>query len=232
MSKSSKNALTHGVYAQEVVLPWEHAQAFDNLHEEIRRDLKPSGYLQEEAVRDIAKEIWRKQRLAITYALPFYKKPMTPELMEAAKGGIRGLAAYLADQSNHSGDRLMSTEDLLDEIKDGSEFESAPMPAADKNRITSDIVEQAYDLATLEKQLKIETMVDNRIKNHMAKFFGLKTYAEMYGQKSTEVLPLLEAPPMNPSNASPPESHKVMTGPNGSSQQPKGKKKVKKGACD
>ena len=117
MSKSSKNALTHGVYAQEVLLPWEHAQAFDNLHEEIRRDLKPSGYLQEEAVRDIAKEIWRKQRLAITYALPFYKKPMTPELMEAAKGGITGLAAYLADQSNHSGIRLMSTEDLLDKIK-------------------------------------------------------------------------------------------------------------------
>ena len=69
-------------------------------------------------------------------------------------------------------------------------------------------------------------------KNHTAKFFGLKTYAEMYGQKSTEVLPLLEAPPMNSSNASPPKSHKVMTGPNGSSQQPKGKKKVKKGACD
>ena len=117
MSKRSKNALTHGVYAQEVVLPWEDAQAFDNLHEEIRRDLKPSGYLQEEAVRDIAKEIWRKQRLAITYALPFYKKPMTPELMEAAKGGVAGLAAYLADQSNHSGTRRMSTEDLLDEIK-------------------------------------------------------------------------------------------------------------------
>jgi hypothetical protein len=30
MSKRSKNALTHGVYAQEVVLPWEDAQAFDN----------------------------------------------------------------------------------------------------------------------------------------------------------------------------------------------------------
>ena len=244
MSKRSKNALTHGVYAQEVVLPWEDAQAFDNLHEELRRDLKPSGYLQEEAVRDIAKEIWRKQRLAITYALPFYKKPMTPELMEAAKGGIAGLAAYLADQSNHSGIRRMSTEDLLDEIKakeaaammtispEDDSNEPGEPPPKKTNGITSDIVEQAYDLATLEKQLKIETMVDNRIKNHMAKFFGLKTYAEMYGQKSTEVLPLLEAPPMNPSNASPPESHKVMTGPNGSSQQPKGKKKVKKGACD
>jgi hypothetical protein len=242
MSKCSKNALTHGVYAQEVVLPWEDAQVFDKIHGEIRRDLKPSGYLQEEAVRDIAKEIWRKQRLAIVYALPFYQKQMTPELMEAAKGGIRGLAAYLADQSIHSV-RWMSTEDLLDEIKAEEAAARLTMPPEDDcnkpdepppketNGITAEIVEQ-YDLATLEKQLKIETMVDNRIKNLMGRFFGLKTYAEMYGQKSTEVLPLLEAPPMNPSNASPPESHKVMTGPNGSSQQPKGKKKVKKGACD
>ena len=102
MSKRSKNALTHGVYAEEVVLPWEDAQAFDKLHQEIRRDLKPSGYLQEEEVCDIAKEIWRKKRLAISYVLPFYKKQMTPELMEAAKGGIAGLAVYLADQSNQA----------------------------------------------------------------------------------------------------------------------------------
>ena len=98
MSKLSKNALTHGVYAQEVVLPWEDAQAFDKLHGEIRRDLKPSGFLQEQTVREIAAEYWRKKRLAITYALPFYKKPMTPELMKAGKGGVRGLAAYLADR--------------------------------------------------------------------------------------------------------------------------------------
>ena len=66
MTKRSKNAITHGVYAQEVVLPWEDAQAFDKLHQEVRRDLKPSGYLQEQkqCVRS-PKEFWRKQRLAI-----------------------------------------------------------------------------------------------------------------------------------------------------------------------
>jgi hypothetical protein len=46
MTKRSKNAITHGVYAEEVVLPWEDAQAFDKLHQDVRRDLKPSGYLQ------------------------------------------------------------------------------------------------------------------------------------------------------------------------------------------
>jgi hypothetical protein len=171
---------------------WEHAQAFDNLHEELGRDLKPSNFLQEQTVRDIAGEYWRKQRLAIVYALPFYQKQMTPELMEAAKGGIRGLAAYLADQSNRSC-RWMSKEDLLDETKAEEAAARLTMPPEDDcnepdepppketNGITAEIVEQAYDLATLEKQLKIETIVDNRIKNLMGRFFGLKTYAEMYG---------------------------------------------------
>ena len=213
MSKRSKNALTHGVYAQEVVLPWEDAQAFDKLHEEIRRDLKPSGYLQKKQSVISPKRFGAKKGLLSTYALPFYKKPMTPELMEAAKGGVAGLAAYLADQSNHSGLRLMNTEDLLDEIKEEVDSPAMTIPTKDDpisrmsrqpkktNGITAEIVEQAYDLAALEKQLKIETMVDNRIKNHMARFFALKPYAEMYGQNSTEVLPLLEAPPMNPANA-------------------------------
>ena len=66
----------------------------------------------------------------------------------------------------------------------------------------------------------------------MAGFFALKAYAEMYGEKSIEVLPLLEASPVDPSNASPPEWDKVMTISNGSSKQQKGKKGVKKGACD
>ena len=87
------------MYAQDVLLPWEDAQAFDKLHEQIRGDLKPSGYLQEQTVREITVEYWRKQRLAVAYALPFYKKQMTPELKEAGKGGIASLATYLADRS-------------------------------------------------------------------------------------------------------------------------------------
>ena len=88
------------MYAEEVVLPREDAQAFDKLHQGVRRDLKPSGYLQEQKVFDVAKELWRKQSLAIGYVLPFYKKQITPELMEAAKGGIANLAVYLADHES------------------------------------------------------------------------------------------------------------------------------------
>jgi hypothetical protein len=224
MSRRSKNPTTHGAYAQEVVLPWEDAQEFDKLYEDVRRDLKPSGYLQDLKVRDIAKELWRKQRLAIGAVLPFYKKEMTPELMAAAKGGIASLAAYLADQSNRGG-RLMSSDDIMDfHEQTRAAFKMGKLSLADlstpdgppkkTNGITAEIVEQAYDLAALERDLKIETMLDNRIKNHLAALAMLKSYNEMYGEKSIEVLPPPEASPVHSPNLSP-AGDKVMTRSNG-----------------
>ncbi len=203
--KRSKNSLTHGVYSQEIILPWEDAKAFDSLHQEIRRDLKPSGWLQEETVLDIAKEHWRRRRLAISYALPFYENQMTPELMEAAKDGVAGLAGYIANPS-HRGAISISSEELLDNIlrkKAAAGITTSPVKDdsndgrdSKTNRITAEIVEQAYDLANLEKHLKLESMIDNRIKNLMGRLIGLKSYEVMYGQKEIEVLPPVEAPAM------------------------------------
>jgi hypothetical protein len=210
MSKRSRNALTHGGYVKEV-LPWEDGKAFDKLHEDLRRDLKPSGFLQEQTVREIAVEYWRKQRVAIAHALPFYKKQITPELMEAAKSGIAGLAAYLADPT-HRGTMEIASEDLLAWHKKNMAARMAIPPEDDSNEpdepatkkpnpITAEIVEQAYDLATYEKHLKIETMIDNRIKSHMGRFFALKAHAQMCGEKLIESLPPPQATPVDPPNA-------------------------------
>ena len=204
MTKRSKNAITHGVYAEEVVLPWEDAQAFDKLHQDVRRDLKPSGYLQEQKVFDVAKELWRKQRLAIGYVLPFYKKQITPELMEAAKGGIAGLAVAEIIKAQNAMIAKLNKVNKPDE------------PPKKTNGITAEIVERAYDLAALEKLLKIEATLDSRIKNRMAGFFALKTHQQMYAEKPIKFLPPPEASPVDPPNPSPPEWDKVMTRSNGS----------------
>ena len=217
MTKRCKNAITHGVYAEEVVLPWEDAQAFDKLHQDVRRDLKPSGYLQEQKVFDVAKELWRKQRLAIGYVLPFYKKQITPELMEAAKGGIAGLAVYLADQSNRGPDKFAEIVKAHNAMIAKLNNVNKPVePPKKTNGITAEIVERTYDLDALEKLLKIEATLDSRIKNHMAGFFALKAHQQMYAEKPIEFLPPPEASPVDPPNPSPPEWDKVMTRSNGS----------------
>jgi hypothetical protein len=38
-----KNALSHGAYAQDFVLPWENEQDFVDLHKGLRIELEPDG---------------------------------------------------------------------------------------------------------------------------------------------------------------------------------------------
>ena len=45
---------------------------------------------------EVAELVWRKRRLAMAFMLPVYKDPPPADLLEAAKGGIVGLADYLA----------------------------------------------------------------------------------------------------------------------------------------
>ena len=95
-SNRSHNALTHGIYGREAVLPWEDLEEFARLHQPIREDLDPNGALEEAGVLEVAELIWRKRRLAVAFMLPVYKDPPSADLLEAAKGGIVGLADYLA----------------------------------------------------------------------------------------------------------------------------------------
>lgn len=58
-SKPSKNALSHGFYADEIVLPWEKQQEFDDLHEALRDEYCPDGVSEEAAVFDLASLHWK-----------------------------------------------------------------------------------------------------------------------------------------------------------------------------
>jgi hypothetical protein len=42
-SKSTKNALSHGAYSSDVILPWENANDFNELHQELREELFARG---------------------------------------------------------------------------------------------------------------------------------------------------------------------------------------------
>lgn len=61
---SSFNALRHGLYARDVVLPGEDRGAFDKLLENLNGELKPEGTIEEGFVRRIADIWWRLGRTA------------------------------------------------------------------------------------------------------------------------------------------------------------------------
>lgn len=59
---SSQNARKHGLRSTDVVIPGEIPKEFDDLLQDVRRDLKPVGAVEEELVEHIASSMWRLRR--------------------------------------------------------------------------------------------------------------------------------------------------------------------------
>lgn len=62
--RSGFNALSHGLYARDVVLPGEDREGFDELRANLVIDLKPVGRVEEGVVRRVADIWWRLGRAA------------------------------------------------------------------------------------------------------------------------------------------------------------------------
>jgi hypothetical protein len=100
-SNSSKNALSHGAYSDDIILPWENAQDFKDLHDELRRELFPNGRLEEEAIFDLACLHWKKRRLTVGSQLAFRRDAHFSELADAGRReGWKGIIDYIATTSH------------------------------------------------------------------------------------------------------------------------------------
>ena len=60
--RSTKNALTHGVYSEDLVLPWESEQDLRELYESLKEEYQPEGCSEEHAVLNLAKFMWLQRR--------------------------------------------------------------------------------------------------------------------------------------------------------------------------
>jgi len=61
---SSFNALQHGLYARDVVLPGEDREAYDSLQEHLGNDLSPVGRTEQGLIKRLADIWWRLDRTA------------------------------------------------------------------------------------------------------------------------------------------------------------------------
>lgn len=62
-TKSSRNALKHGLLSKQIILPDEAAGDFDSLHRGIQAHLEPEGELECEMVYRLAHDFWRLRRI-------------------------------------------------------------------------------------------------------------------------------------------------------------------------
>lgn len=60
---TSRNALAHGAYAAQVVLPGEASADFERLEESLQSDFNPRNMVEAALVRDVAVLLWKKWRI-------------------------------------------------------------------------------------------------------------------------------------------------------------------------
>jgi hypothetical protein len=96
----SRNALVHGLYARDVLLPWDSKEDFEKLHEDLKAEFSPHGRAEEEAVLDLAFLHWHKQTLWRMWPIAVIKDQFTPDIVETERKSWSGIRKSLRAAAN------------------------------------------------------------------------------------------------------------------------------------
>jgi hypothetical protein len=89
----SVGCITHGLYAKDVLMPWDDRAEFRALHEELQREFFPSGASEEQCVLDLTLAYWQKQTTWRMRAAAVLSDPFTEDIVATGNkswSGIRG----------------------------------------------------------------------------------------------------------------------------------------------
>jgi len=210
----SKNALTHGFYASDVVLAGENQQEFDDLLQAYRDEYCPDGVSEEAAVFDLASLHWKKRRLEAGLQQALQKRRDYDTVADASDfitDMTRAAAALQTAAAQHvCKDIFKHLEQVYkpDEAKADSqvvEIEKSTVlaeelrrvfqglvpfvRAAEKHRL--DQIDRAFHPDIMERELKIQAEIDRRIDKVwkrlvMTKEFKRLSYAKSVNAKQIE----------------------------------------------
>jgi hypothetical protein len=91
----SRNALVHGLYAKDVLLPWDSKDDFEKLHADLRAEFMPNGRAEEETVLDLTFLYWRKQTLWRMWQTAVIKDKFTRDILETNRKSWSGIRKRL-----------------------------------------------------------------------------------------------------------------------------------------
>jgi hypothetical protein len=106
-TEARHNCLVHGVYAQDLVLPWEDKMTVEALHRDLKAEWKPQGPSEEEQVFTITYLTVQKRRLIHHSQAMMSRDPLIAELKSA---GVKSWGEVIAHQTKRG--------DLRDELKE------------------------------------------------------------------------------------------------------------------
>jgi hypothetical protein len=223
ISMKSKNALVHGVYSSDVVLPWEKASEFHELLAGIRIDLEPNGALENDIVFEIASLSWKKRRVNRIMQLALLQNKFAASIEESGKRSVEGIRTQLdylqfkqqrkrAKFASHVSDLSESLKVLAAELsnkkkpslgKVGSNVrhlmgvleDLEPIVAAAVPSTESD--EKCFDpglcVDILAKEFEIEARLGGLLDKAMYRLVVAKEFRRQYAPKSNAKLMLATA---------------------------------------
>jgi deoxyribodipyrimidine photolyase len=152
---ASKNALVHGLYAADILLPWESEEEFETLFRELQEEWRPRGRQEMETVLSLARANFLKHRLMRSTQIVFRSDPLAAEVEQGGATSWREIAALM---QKHATDQEAFEQD----IRSASQALATAwhtvcdsMTAPDKDsREINDTVKQMYmDYMPLYKKL-------------------------------------------------------------------------------
>src|SRR5665811_200458 len=109
----NKNALCHGVFSEDIVLPWESPDDFENLLAGFKDELKPNGSSEEQAVLALTHCTWIGWRAAKMAQLCFHRDPFGAALLKSGKTSWQDILQHEQEVPKATESTLSQIDEML-----------------------------------------------------------------------------------------------------------------------
>ena len=200
------NALIHGLYAKDVLLPWDSKEDFLRLLRELTDEFFPVGRAEEQTVLDLAFLYWRKETLRRLWKSEVLRDKFTDEIVQTDARSWSEVNKRLRASARRERNLLGTLESAV--TKGLSEVQRVGMKIAEKGQsdtkelllqleVSMKVVvdtllpvlnaerqapnpEQAFENShspdRLEKIMRLEASLDAQINKVLARLVGLKEF--------------------------------------------------------
>jgi hypothetical protein len=161
-NRSSLNALTHGLFASEALMPLEDADSFQDLVASLTGQLKPVGAIEEHLVDRLISIVWRLRRIlrleAEVLTHRFNTTIADRAAAEAKSYEISPLRAVLAENDKTT---ITDEERHWEAVQRGAEAEKRLL--SDENALGEAFIKDSDASNALTKLARYETWMERRM---------------------------------------------------------------------
>jgi len=146
----NKNALCHGVFSNELTLPWESPDDFEKLHAGFKDEWKPDGCSEEQAVLELTHCTWMGWRAARMAQLCFHRAPFGTQLLKSGKASWQDILQHEQELPKVTESTLSEIDEILRGMNDMFEIvRSRPYwtDTSDGKKIQSELLQLGHDVS-------------------------------------------------------------------------------------